>query len=417
MGQIGFGSYRISIKSKEHEAALVHALQNGLKLIDTSANYTNGDSELLIGKVLEENPKYRPIIVTKAGYIQGNNLLNIPTKEDLVEISEGLKHSIHPIFLEQQITLSLQRLKINSIDVFLLHNPEYFFEIQGNSRFEFYQRIEKAFIHLEEEVKRGRIRSYGISSNNFILPHQHPAFVDLESIIQIAQTINKKHHFTHVQFPMNLIEIGALEKFGEFGNLSLVEIAKMNNLITMINRPLNAFKDNQLIRLATYKKEIRELNKDADKKLFEDTLNLLKNKWVEEHKNSGEDEITELTEVTLIKQWTEIWDKLPSPDAVDQVYHAHLFPFIAQVWGGSLTKEESEPFYRIYELSIQYSRKEMDMKASKFRDQALEVGLLNPIDDSQFAKEVIETYLSYGIDYVLVGMRKVDYVDQLKSLF
>ena len=167
MSQVGFGSYRVSIRSSEHRQALVAALSAGCSLIDTSANYTNGESEELIGSVLKEYPQFKPIIVTKAGYIQGSNInvleeLNNKNLavEDLVDISETLKHSIHPEFLENQLDQSLKRLQKDSVDYFLLHNPEYYFQSTNSTQDEYYTRLKKAFIYCEEEVKKGRIKHY-----------------------------------------------------------------------------------------------------------------------------------------------------------------------------------------------------------------------------------------------------------------
>jgi aryl-alcohol dehydrogenase-like predicted oxidoreductase len=424
MGKVGFGGYRVSIKSKEHYDALVLGLKNGLSLIDTSSNYTNGESEELIGKVLEDHPEFNPIIVTKAGYIQGQNLEIIDKLnenklaiDDLVIISEDLKHSIHPEFLKDQLDRSLNRLKRKKIDVFLLHNPEYYFKSENSSQDEFYNRIQKAFAYLETEVESGRISSYGISSNNFILPHHSSDWVSLEKIIEIAKSLKIKNHFTHIQFPMNLIEIGALEKYGEYGEISLLELAKFNNLITMTNRPLNAFTQNKLIRLATYQNVIDEINDNDALIQFEKCMNILEEKWNEERNLEGDEEIDNLKELTLIKQFSEMWDKITTPDAVDQVYYAHLFPFIAQVYGRNLSKEESGPFYDLYEFSQKYSRKVMTETALSFRNQALNVGLIQEVDKNNFAFEVIETYLNYGIDYVLVGMRKPEYINQLTKVF
>jgi predicted aldo/keto reductase-like oxidoreductase len=417
MGKIGFGSYRISINSKEHELALINALKAGVSLIDTSANYTNGESEQLIGKVLDENPEFKPTLVTKAGYLQGKNLFEDFEKEEVVDISDILKHSIHPNFLKDQLNQSLKRLKKEYIDVFLLHNPEYYFKSKNSGHVAFYKRIKKAFEFLEFEVSNGRIKSYGISSNNFILPHNDPEYVNLEVIINIAKSISKNHHFTHIQFPLNLIEVGALEKLGEYGEISLVEQAKFNNLIVMINRPLNAFSDNNLIRLASYTDLVKNIDDQKANLKFQECLEILNKKWIEEQLKEDETDKSDIYSITLIKQFKEVWNCLPTPDAVEQIYFGHLFPFIANVWGKNLTSEESRPFYDLYEISELYSRKMLDLKAQKFREQAINVGLIQEISSQNFAKEVIETYLNYGIDYVLVGMRKPEYVDQLKSFF
>jgi aryl-alcohol dehydrogenase-like predicted oxidoreductase len=417
MGVVGFGGYRISNKSEMHKAALVDALTSGLKLIDTSSNYTDGESEILIGEVLKNYPSFTPILVTKAGYIQGKNLQENTIEDEVVTISETLKHSIHPLFLENQLTLSLKRLQKNSIDVFLLHNPEYYFQLENSSIDEFYLRIKKAFEYLETEVKKGRIKSYGISSNNFILPHNDPEWVSFDRVLKIAREISMKHHFTHIQFPLNLIEIGALEKFGDYDELSLVEQARFNNIITMSNRPLNAFTNGQLIRLATYSHIVDKIDEEYSQNKFNEVMSIISNKWIEEQNKDNEGVTEGIEEVTLIKQFRNFWNQLPSQDSVDQVYFGHLFPFVAALWGGALTVEESQPFYELYEISSMHSRKTMNSKALTFREQALSVGLIKEIDQKDFAQEVIETYLNYGIDYVLVGMKNPEYVAQLKTFF
>ena len=425
MGQIGFGSYRISIRSKEHKKALVSALSLGCPLIDTSSNYTNGESEELIGSVLNENPNFKPILVTKAGYIQGNNLKVIEelnelglAVEDLVDLGSELKHSIHPEFLQNQIDLSLKRLKRKSIDIFLLHNPEYYFKSNGANQDEYYRRIMKAFLFLEEEVSKGRIKSYGISSNNFILPLNHPEVTDLFKILKMTKQILPKNNFTTIQFPFNLIEISALEKFGEFGDQSLLELAKANGLITMVNRPLNAFKENKLVRLATYEFLTENFDEEEALKDFETGMKLIEEKW---KLSSADDEMAQgedFLEISLIKQFKELWNTLPSPDAVDQIYHGHFFPFLARIWGnGGLTALEADPFYKLFGHSQFFARKNMTKKALEFKAQAAAVGLIESESTQPFAVEVLETYLNYGFDYVLVGMRKPEYVNQLSRYF
>lgn len=373
MGQVGFGSYRISIKSKEHREALIKALENGCSLIDTSSNYTNGDSEELIGSVLAENPNFRPIIVTKAGYIQGKNLKTLIelqaqglAKEDLVDLNENLKHSIHPDFLKSQLDQSLLRLKKESVDYFLLHNPEYYFQLEGATQDEYYSRLKKAFIYLEEEVQKGRIKAYGVSSNNFVLPLNDPQVTDLSKILAVLKEI-KASNFKMVQFPFNLIEIGALEKFGDYGDESLLELCMANNLLTVVNRPLNAFTQNNLVRLATYESVYKDLDEKKARELYEHCMSLVKAKWDE-----GSDDVTtndDFYEVEMIKQFSELWNNLPTPDAVEQVYLGHFFPFIARVWGNGLSAEEAKPFYELMDYSQIYSRRNLSNKALEFKSR------------------------------------------------
>ena len=70
----------------------------------------------------------------KSDIIQGQNLKLAEAKEksghpypNVVKYGEGIWHCIHPEFLADQLTLSLDRLGLATLDLCLLHNPEYFF--------------------------------------------------------------------------------------------------------------------------------------------------------------------------------------------------------------------------------------------------------------------------------------------------
>ncbi len=110
---LGFGCYRVAEGNAAHEAALRAYLEQGGNLIDTSANYADGRSETLVGKLLQDFPREQVIVVTKGGYIQGENMkLALQRKfPEVVEYGEGLWHSIHPEFLETQITRSAERMR------------------------------------------------------------------------------------------------------------------------------------------------------------------------------------------------------------------------------------------------------------------------------------------------------------------
>ena len=115
-------------------------------------------------------------MVTKGGYIQGQNMAlaqqrNFP---EVVEYGPGISHCIHPEFLETQIERSCRRLGRDYIDVYLLHNPEYFLEDASHRRQltaadhdEFYRRIREAFRYLEAKVAAGVIGWYGHQLKQF----------------------------------------------------------------------------------------------------------------------------------------------------------------------------------------------------------------------------------------------------------
>jgi aryl-alcohol dehydrogenase-like predicted oxidoreductase len=257
---IGFGCYRISNGNAAHEQALRDYLARGGNLIDTSANYGDGRSETLVGKVLGDVPRDRVIVVTKGGYIQGQNMaLALGRKfPEVVEYGEGLWHSIHPEFLETQIRSSAERMGLSRIDVYLLHNPEYYLEHAGHQgpvakreHDEFYRRVKEAFRFLEAKVAGGMIGWYGISSNNFGMPISSPTMTRIERCWQAAESVSSDHHFRVVQLPLNLYETGGALVLNNEGKTAL-EFCRSKGIGVLINRPLNAFAGNRMVRLADF---------------------------------------------------------------------------------------------------------------------------------------------------------------------
>ncbi|EMF43734.1 oxidoreductase, aldo/keto reductase domain protein [Leptospira interrogans serovar Canicola str. LT1962] len=57
LSKIAFGSYRVGLESTEHEKSIELSLSMGFNVIDTSSNYGDGESESLIGKVLQKKYK------------------------------------------------------------------------------------------------------------------------------------------------------------------------------------------------------------------------------------------------------------------------------------------------------------------------------------------------------------------------
>ncbi|MBS1513537.1 MAG: aldo/keto reductase [Bacteroidetes bacterium] len=270
---LGFGCYRVDYRVEEHQKSLEKAILEGITLIDTSANYADGKSEILVAqvckKLIDENKIKREdlIVVTKAGYIQGTNYKTASERKaagnpfpEVTEYGERLWHCIHPDFLAHQIGGQFKRLDMNYADVYLLHNPEYFLgwaEHEGmkleDARDEYYRRIKNAFVFLEEKVKEGVIKSYGISSNTFPGMQNDYNFTSLEKVLEIANEVSVENNFKCIQLPFNLMESGAaLNKNQANGTKTVLELAKENNLRVLINRPLNAITAKGLLRLADF---------------------------------------------------------------------------------------------------------------------------------------------------------------------
>ncbi|RUP48208.1 hypothetical protein BC936DRAFT_144826 [Jimgerdemannia flammicorona] len=113
------------------------------------------------------------------------------------------------------------------------------------------ERIGQTFEALEEEVAKGTIRSYGISSNSFSVPPEDPHFLPYHSLVELARSASRKvsgdpevHGFAAIQMPGNFLEQEGLKVTAKW--------AKKNGLKVFINRPLNAFNQDGAFRLASY---------------------------------------------------------------------------------------------------------------------------------------------------------------------
>ncbi len=289
VSRLGFGGYRLDAVTVAHDEALQQALRRGINLIDTSTNYGDGESEILIGRVLQaligrrEISRAAAVIVSKIGYVQGQNLRLAHEREtagrpfpEMIKYMDGCWHCIHPEFLQDQLERSLSRLQLDRLDVLLLHNPEYFLSHMkqqrvplAQARAEYYRRLAGAFRFLEEQAAAGKIGWYGISSNTFPQASAHEEFTSLTRVWEIAQKISPQPHFAVIQFPANLFEAGAVfEKNQNEGRQTLLEFARSHDLGTLANRPLNAMAGQGMTRLADFE-TMPEGKKEFQKQILE----------------------------------------------------------------------------------------------------------------------------------------------------
>ncbi len=271
VSKLGFGCYRIDGRS-EHKLSLIKALENGSNLIDTSTNYSDGRSERAVGSVLRELVEKRRlardevVVVSKIGYVQATNLELASEREaagrpfpEMVKLDDELWHCISPEWLDDQLTRSLARLELETLDVCLLHNPEYFLQegtLSGRGsltelRHEFYARLERAFRHLESEVAGGRIGAYGVSSNTAGLDHEHREATALSLMLEAARRAGGEgHHFRILELPFNLIEAGAHYAKHTSSGESVLTLAAREGIAVLANRPLNVIGEQGIERLA-----------------------------------------------------------------------------------------------------------------------------------------------------------------------
>jgi aryl-alcohol dehydrogenase-like predicted oxidoreductase len=278
--RLGFGGYRVNDENPVQRSALERALAAGVNLIDTSTNYTDGGSERLVGRVVGEAvrrgriAREEIVLVSKIGYVQGENLVLAQEREsagrafpEMVRYQPDCWHCIHPEFLADQLTRSRARLGVETLDVCLLHNPEYFLMHAAHTgqgkleevRREFCGRLTEAFRFFEDCVAGGILGWYGVSSNTVAHSADDPEATSLVAMLTAAtEAGGPGHHFGVLQLPLNLFEAGGvLERNNPpyepaATRRTVLALASSERIGVLVNRPLNAVVDRGMVRLAEF---------------------------------------------------------------------------------------------------------------------------------------------------------------------
>lgn len=413
MSKLAFSTYRLSVDNPEHPKALKLALEKGCDLITTAPNYMNGKSVKLVGTILEENPQFSPIIVTKGGHLNSHDKKQLEglslEKDELFEIQKEHFYSLAEKALEYQIDSSLKHLKKETLDVFLIHHPEIYFQKKNIGKEALYKKISQLFLFLEKMVTENKIKSYGISSNSFSLQPLDPQFIDFEKLVILANKTIPHNSFKWIEFPLNLIERGALEQYD--GKLSLIEKTKKYQIKTLTNRPLNAFKKGDFVRLATYDKFSTLINYDASQRKLEESIKLMEKKIIEKNGNLNQDNYS------LFTNLRSRWVNLHTVDQVNHIFNKMINPFLDKMGLKNHSKKSLRVFNELYEIGVGQVRLFMTREANKLRREAVSKGIIPDSPDKDLAPLACETYSNWNVDYIGLGLKKIHYVNQLSHFF
>ena len=224
LSSIGLGTYLGEPDDATDQAyieAIVTALRSGINLLDTAINYRHQRSERNIGAALAqlfrtgELNRDEVFICTKAGYLSLDGAMPEdprgyfareyiePGILDPKQLAGGM-HCMAPVYLENQIERSRRNLGVETIDLFYVHNPES--QLSDISREMFHQRLQQAFVMLEQQVKAGKLRYYGLATwSGFRVAEDAREHLNLFDVVKLAQQAGgNDHHFRFVQLPFNL---------------------------------------------------------------------------------------------------------------------------------------------------------------------------------------------------------------------
>jgi aryl-alcohol dehydrogenase-like predicted oxidoreductase len=227
--------------------AVVRAVQLGINVIDTAANYRFQRSERSIGRALEtlatEHGITRDevVICTKGGYIpfDGAPPRNIREYVEETFVKPGIatfddfvggSHCMTPAYLQSQLDQSLRNMDLECVDVYYIHNPES--QLGFVSEREFYQRLKLAFERLEENRRQGKLAHYGVATwNGFRAAPDSGHHHSLARMIELAREVGgEAHGFHFIQLPFNVAMPEATHVIDEAERFSVTVVASASLL-------------------------------------------------------------------------------------------------------------------------------------------------------------------------------------------
>lgn len=205
LSSIGLGT-RLGAADAEtdagYAASIRRALELGCDLLDAALVDRGQASERVIGRTLAELVaagrlrRAEVVVCSKAGLVPRDRdaperakalLAGVPDEE----VRDG--HCLHPRFIESALARSRENLRLETIDVYCLHDPEA--QLGRGPRAMFHERIRKAFTALEAARARGELRAYGVATwAGLRRPPGDAKGLELERLVEVARSVGGPDH-------------------------------------------------------------------------------------------------------------------------------------------------------------------------------------------------------------------------------
>ncbi len=266
LSSIGIGTFpgiAADAVDRHIAATVARGLRHGLNLIDTATHYRYGRSARAVGEgvrlaLAQGVPRNAMFLISKGGFLlfssgRPDNFEHwfqreitdqgLGTREELAGI-----HLITPAHLRYQIDISRAAIGIATLDAFLIDQPEVQIPVAGKQ--ELIRRLNTAFVALEQAVRDGLIRWYGVSSfESFRVPQDHRLFLSLASLEALARQAAKqvfgdraRHHFAIIELPFNAVMPEGFTRFnqvtGQGNEASTLQAALQCGIFTIASHTL-----------------------------------------------------------------------------------------------------------------------------------------------------------------------------------
>ncbi|AEM48548.1 aldo/keto reductase [Acidithiobacillus ferrivorans SS3] len=241
-------------------AIVAQALQSGINVIDTGANYRFGRAGRAVGVGIAKAmaagiQREEFFVVGKGGFLTfAEGRPEDPLaffREKVVVKGLGKEadlaqrvHCLSPEYIAWQLDTLRAQMGLETLDVYLIDQPEVHIPVIGKGPM--YDKLIDVFTMLEAAVQANKIRYYGISTFNACrVATDNTLFQSLTSLIGLAEKAagqGKRHHLRVVQLPFNALMPEAYTRFSQVtgqGNIgSTIQAAFQLKLTIMASHPL-----------------------------------------------------------------------------------------------------------------------------------------------------------------------------------
>lgn len=204
-----------------YRSAVPRLLEGGVNVFDTALAYRQQTSERALGRALRRAfvekiaARDEVFVISKCGYlavdaesvIEGRRYLVVTYIDsgliDVGEVVNGV-HVLSPAFVGDQIERSRRNLGLETIDLYLLEDPELQLAARGPTRFK--DLLLHLFEALEAAVARGAIAAYGLSTwHGLLLPYWERGHLSIMDVFQAAVDVGgPDHHLRGIALPYNV---------------------------------------------------------------------------------------------------------------------------------------------------------------------------------------------------------------------
>lgn len=267
LSSLGLGSFPGAASDavdRGYADVVARAVAAGINVVDTATHYRYGRSPRAVGAGLRTAfaagvARAAVFVVSKGGFLvfpdgPPSNFARWCEREVVArgfgsadEVAARV-HLMTPAHLLHQLDLSRAWLGVDTLDAFLVDQPEVHIPAVGKAAT--LSRLSAAFVALEQGVQAGKLKYYGISSFYALRAHtDDPYYLSLASLLALAeraaQTVfgaGAAHHFALVQFPYNAVMPEAFTRFnqitGQGNEASVLQAALQLGLFTLASHSL-----------------------------------------------------------------------------------------------------------------------------------------------------------------------------------